>query len=186
MIKTAEELAPILTIHHLEDGQYAVRISDLRWRSLIVDLAKLLPDARSLILVTPASIKVLRVSDSTAVGGRPGAAVVAQPPRDAGTEAADPEENLDPEMLAAIKEQEGHEVPGEPGETAAPAVEPDSGMRVVRRRKPNGQFAGHSENCGRCRGTGQIRIIEANGEPGEAACGVCQGTGVIQRYGSRR
>jgi hypothetical protein len=188
-LKTAADLAAVLTIHAIDDGQYVLRISDLRWRPLVVAVSKLLSDAKSLIVVTPSDIKVLRVTGVAEVSGSGvPAARVATPQEDAGTNARDPEPELDAEMLEAIKDQEGQSIPmgSSVPPSEAPAVEADSGMRVVRRRKPNGQFAGHAETCGRCRGTGHIRIIEESGGAGEAPCGVCQGSGVIQRYGSRR
>jgi hypothetical protein len=185
-----------------------LRIGDLRWRPLVVGVSKLLDDARSLIVVTPSDIKVLRVSGSADSGGDP-RSEVARTAGDGGT-AAGPAPygadglapgsasgikeayseagiELDDETLAAIKAQEeGHPPLPSTAETVDNAeTVAEAGMRVVRRSKPNGR-AGHAETCGRCRGQGRIRIIEEGGAAGEAPCGVCQGSGVIQRYGSRR
>jgi hypothetical protein len=180
-MKTATDLPAVLTVHEASPGQYVLRIGDLRWRPLVVGVSKLLDDAKSLIVVTPGDIKVLRVSGTESESE--GTAVAS--PLNAGPAAADPDAQLDQETLAAIKEQEEHPpLSAEPDE-GAPVVKAEAGMRVVRRSKPNGR-AGHAEVCGRCRGEGSIRIIEEGGSPGQAPCGVCQGTGQITRYGARR
>lgn len=183
-MKTASELPAILTIHQLDDGEYLVRITDLAYRPLVVAVSKLLTDARQLVVITPADIKVLRVSGGS-VGPVSADGEVASRGGDA-EQVADPEvpmESLDAETQAAIREQEGHSLPGAP--PAEPTVSPESGMRVVRRQKPNGR-AGHPETCGRCRGDGTIRIIDETGGAGQAPCGVCQGSGVVIRYGAKR
>jgi len=200
-VKTADELAPLLTVHQTTPGQYVLRVSDLKWRDLTVGIAKLLPDAKSLVLITPLSIKVLRVGS---VANEASPAPVAKPERNAGN-SADPKADaiareyrdagieLDQETLDAIAAQEGHAPPGDPPpapslqdpEAAEAAEAAEAGMRVVRRTRSNGT-SGHPETCGRCRGAGTIRIIEEGGGAGEAPCAVCQGSGVIQRYGLRR
>lgn len=177
-MKSASEVPAILTIHQTSPGQYVVRVGDLRYRPLVVAVSKLLEDATSLIVITPADIKVLRVS-----GDSP-KAVVASPseePAGPGLLGEVPMESLDAETQAAIREQEQHSLPGQE------SVRPEEGMRVVRRRKPNGHSpAGHPETCGRCRGEGSIKIIDEGGNAGEAPCGVCKGSGVLTRYGSPR
>lgn len=180
-MKTATEIPAILTIHQLGPGQYMVRIDDMKYRPLAVAASKLLEDAQSLVVITPTSTKIIRSSGTSAGNGR-----VATPPREEGERALPPPdevplESLDQETQAAIREQEGHSLPGE---AEQPAVTPEAGMRVVRRKRVNGS-AGHPETCGRCRGAGKIRIIEQDGAAGEASCGVCQGAGVITRYGAR-
>jgi hypothetical protein len=192
MPKTATELAPILTVFETGPGEYALRISDLKWRPLVVEASKLLPDARLLTIVTPTSIKVLRVSGAADAPSRPvanpdgvTAAENAGPPPPADAALDGPAvEDLDAEMQAAIREQEGLAPPGDSPAVSAQAEEVP-GPRVVRRQRTNGR-AGHPETCGRCRGQGEIRIIEEGGAAGTAKCGVCQGSGVIQRYGARR
>lgn len=190
-MKTGSEVPAILTVHQTAPGQYVMRIGDLRYRPLLVAVSKLLEDASSLVVITPADIKVLRVSGNSA-NGLSAKATVASPSDAAGT--ADPQEtgtgevpleSLDAETQAAIRDQEQHSLPGSP--PAEPNVSPsESGMRVVR-RKPNGRpSAGHPETCGRCRGEGKIRIIDETGGAGEAPCGVCQGAGVVTRYGLPR
>ena len=183
-MKNASEVPAILTIHRTSPGQYIVRVGDLRYRPLVVAVSKLLEDATSLVVVTPADIKVIRVSGSS-VSEESRKGTVASPPSE--DEAAGPEvpvESLDAETQAAIREQEQHSLPGL-NEGSEPSVNPEPGMRVVR-RKSNGQFAGHSETCGRCHGAGHIAIMDESGGAGRAPCGVCQGSGVLTRYGSPR
>lgn len=190
-MKTGAEVPAILTVHQTSPGQYVMRIADLRYRPLLVAVSKLLEDASSLVVITPADIKVLRVSGNSA-SGLSAKATVASPsdaagagPQEMGTGTGEvPLESLDAETQAAIRDQEQHSLPGPQAE---PEVSrPAGGMQVVR-RKPNGRpSAGHPETCGRCRGEGKIRIIDEGGGPGEAPCGVCQGAGVVTRYGLPR
>lgn len=184
-MKSGSLVPAILTIYETSPGQYVVRVGDLNHRPLVIEVAKLLHDATSLVVVTPADIKVLKAGP-TLVASRTGdspAATTAQ----AETAGEIPMDSLDQETQAAIREQEQHALPGTSDSGVSDSgVQAEPGMRVVR-RKSNGQgAAGHPETCGRCRGEGKIRIIDETGGPGQAPCGVCQGTGVLQRYGSRR
>ena len=180
-MKTATELPPILTIHQTGTGNYVVRVGDLKWRPLVVAVSKLLDDASQLIVVTPNDIKVLKVDGGL---GEVPEQVPEQVP------ATDPD-GLDAETLAAIAEQEGHPLPGAESE---PEIAPNGGtvmgktaegMKVVRRKRSSAPVAGHYEPCGRCRGSGKIRIIQDGGTAGEVSCGVCQGSGVMRKYEAR-
>jgi len=179
-MKTGAEVPSILTIHQTGPGQYVLRVGDLKWRSLVVQVSKMLEDAKSLIVVTPADIKVLTVGNGVA-------ALPPSPNEDGEVDEAE----LDPELQAAIKAQEAQPIPGElqPSETPTEvevAADHPAQPKVVRRKRDPALKAGHGESCGRCRGTGKTSYISEGGGAGEAPCPVCRGTGEIIRYGSRR
>lgn len=179
-MKSAAPVPAILTVHQPAPGQYVIRVGDLKHRPLVVAVSKLLEDATSLIVVTPADIKVLKVSSN-------GASPVPVNPEPAAEPSVDVE--LDAETLAAIRAQEAHAVPNadqpeaEVGEVAAPVLEEPAPL--VRRRKPQSGTSGRSSQCGRCRGTGEVRSF-AGDKPITAKCPICQGEGTMIRYGDKR
>jgi len=144
-------------------GQYLLRIGDLKFRPLIVEVSKHLPGATSLIVVTPKDTKVFTVSSN---------GTVSEPE----PEPIESEPELDEETKEAIAQQEELPIPGE-----AEDIKP-----VRRRTRKSTEIAGHPEPCGRCSGSGQTRIILPDGKPSDTACPVCKGEGTIQRYGNRR
>lgn len=165
-MKSLTESPAILTVHAAADGQYILRTTDLNHRPLLIGVTKLLPDARSFVIVTPSDIKVFAVSDNgkeTNVG------------QDATNSTTG---IMDPDTEAAINTEEGRSLPGDSTEEVAPP-------RTVKRKKSD-SVAGHDEKCQRCAGTGRIQIILDGGAASDTACGICKGTGVMRRYGARR
>lgn len=183
-MKSLSESPAILTVHAGPAGQYILRVGDLRYRPLIVGVTRLLPDASSLVVITPSDIKVYAVA-----GNGVGPSVA----EDHATE-----EDADPELEAAIAQEEGRAIPGDLSDSSTPAPTPTSteaaevvgetpqGTKVVRRRKSPTPIAGHEESCQRCAGAGRIKILLDGGAASEAGCPICRGTGILRRYGSKR
>ena len=163
-MRSLTEQPALLSIHQGSPGQYILRVSDLRYRPLVVQVSKALEDAASLVVITPSDIKVYEVTrdeqPETVSGGE--------------TEAEGPA--MSDSELAAISAQEEIPVPGQVEETPP---------KAVRRRKPD-SVAGHDEPCMRCSGQGMIRIIPEGGSPSDSPCPICKGTGVMKRYGAKR
>jgi len=185
-MKSLSESPAILTVHAGTAGQFIIKVGDLRYRPLIVGVTKLLPDAESLIVITPSDIRVY------AVGGGNGSGPVADP-SDAGGASADSVDaaELDADTLAAIAKEEGRAMPGDAADVApASAVEvvgeTPQGTKVVRRKKSPVPIAGHEESCQRCAGLGRIKILLDGGSASETGCPICSGNGTIRRYGSKR
>lgn len=188
-MKTATDIPAILTIYQTGPGQYLLRTTDIKWKQLLLGTAKLLDDARTLTVVTPADTKFFMVGASTPVNGK---AEPEPPAPDAHEPIPESDIDLDPETLAAIQAQEDHAVPGQtaPGEEI-PGVgevvgETAQGTKVIRRKPRTVSTAGHPETCSRCRGAGKTRIILEGGQADEAPCPICHGVGSITRYGTRR
>jgi hypothetical protein len=189
-MKSLSESPAILTVHAGSPGQFVIRVGDLRYRPLIVGVTKLLPDAESLVIITPQDIKVYAVG---AAGGSNGSRPVADP-SDAGGAGSDSVESaeLDADTLAAIAKEEGRAMPGDaadvaPATAAAEVVgETPQGTKVVRRKKSPTPIAGHEEACQRCGGAGRIKILLDGGSASETGCPICRGEGTIRRYGSKR
>lgn len=168
-VKSIQEKPALLSVHEALDGQYIIRVNDMRYRSLVSDVAKLLTNARSVVLITPNDIKVFDVNGSSIVSG----SEVHRPDEE--------EPEVDAETIAEIAKQESIQTPNQEvvGETK-------QGTKVVRRKRNLDGGPGHDESCGRCRGSGQIQTLMDGGTPATATCPVCQGSGVMKRYGNRR
>ena len=181
MTSLAEQPA-VLSVHQTSPGAYIVRVSDLRYRPLVVAVRNALPDLASLVVVTPTDIKVF--AGTGEVAGPP--PVVNFPAEPEGPELSDEA------LQAAIAEQEGHALPNaEPAEPVLPAGqevvgETAQGTKVVRRRKSNTPSAGHDETCQRCRGGGKVQMLMDGGNAAETTCPICKGEGMIRRYGAKR
>ena len=177
-METATLIPDIITVARPLPGQYVIRVGDLKYRPIAVAISKMLDDASSLILVTPADTKVFKVSPNGATAPMP---VDASPDH----QMEESDAPLDAETLAAIKAQEGHALPNADPEEATEAapVEPEGPKVVRRKRSPSA--AGRSESCRRCSGSGEIRSI-VNDQPTTVPCPICQGQGTMIRYGDRR
>lgn len=95
----------------------------------------------------------------------------------------EPDEEVSPEVQAAIDKEESNSIPG-----AAEGIDPEEAgesTRVVKRKRP-AQVAGHDEACARCAGTGKAKVILDGGAGAETPCPICKGEGVMRRYGARR
>lgn len=62
-MKSLTESPAVLTVHEGSEGQYILRVSDLRHRPLVIQVTKLLEDARSFVIITPGDVKVFAVGD---------------------------------------------------------------------------------------------------------------------------
>jgi hypothetical protein len=179
MARSLTESPALLTLHSTGEGHYLVRVSDTKRRGLITGLCRLLDDATVITMVLPNDIKVFNVNGSSAP------AEADLPDADA-EDATDSPPITDPETLAAIAAEERKSLPNATDDAAAteepPAV---SAPRARRRAKPE-SVSGHPEPCGRCSGSGQIRMLLDGGQPGSTACPVCHGSGTLLRYGVRR
>jgi hypothetical protein len=178
-MKSLTESPALLTVHMGEQGQYILRVSDLRHRPLVIGVTRLLSDARSFVVITPSDIKVFAVGDN---GAGPTQVV-----EDATTTVAEP---FDAETQAVIDAEERRSIPG----TEQPATEAttsevvgetEQGTKVVRRKR-NAAVAGHDEQCQRCGGGGKIQLMMDGGKPAETVCPICVGSGTMKRYGARR
>lgn len=174
-MKSLTESPAVLTVHAGAAGQYILRIADLQYRPLLVSVSKLLPGARSLVVITPSDIKVFDVGVSND-----------NIENVADREMAGTDTVLDPETIAAIAAESERPLPNATTEDsdAEPAAEP-APVRTRRRPKPE-SVAGHDESCGRCRGAGKVAIALDNGSASETSCPICKGSGVMRRYGARR
>lgn len=168
-MKSLQENPPVLTVHR-NGGQYIIRVDDLSYRDLVVGLSKLLPEAESLVLVTPTSVKVFTLDGQ-------------ETPRRAVEEVSEPDTPDPMEEAMRIAQEEEHEVPGEPDKTVV--RETPQGTKVVRRKKVE-TIAGHEQACGRCGGTGNIQILLDGGVADTTGCPLCSGKGTIRRYGAKR
>jgi hypothetical protein len=180
MPRSLTESPALLTLHSTGEGHYLVRVSDTKRRGLITGLCRLLDDATVITMVLPNDIKVFTVNGN-------GAAPEVDVPADA-EDASDAPPVTDPETLAAIAAEERKSLPNATDDAAADEdVEPlvESRPRARRRAKPE-SVSGHPEPCGRCSGSGQIRMLLDGGQPGSTACPVCHGSGTLLRYGVRR
>ena len=194
-MKSLSESPAILTVHAGAAGQFIIRVGDLRYRPLIVGVTKLLPDASSLVVITPSDIKVYAVGEGTNdtrvnVGddihtGHSGDTV-------RNTMGDSYGGSIDAETQAAIAKEEGRAIPGDITDSPAPSTEPEvvgetpQGTKVVRRRKSPTPVAGHDEQCQRCGGAGRTKVLLDGGAAAETTCPICQGRGAITRYGNRR
>lgn len=160
------ERPPILTIHE-DSGDYILRLGDNRFRPLVVQLSKLLTDARRLIVVTPTDVKFFTGNGTAITHADSDAASDIDPA------AAPPAE--------VIAEQESHTLPSQ---EEAEAVPP----KLTRRRKPlqPTEKAGQMKNCQRCAGTGVIKTLMPDRSAAESGCPVCRGEGTMKRFGRQR
>ncbi len=177
--RSLTETPALLTVHSTSAGQYVIRIHDAALRPLVTGVAKLLPDASSLVLITPTDTKVFTLGN-----GQPSpASMVAESDNEMPPSAEGPPVT-DPETLAAIAREERSSVP------QAVTEEPESAdvemAPRTRRRKKQDSVSGHPEQCGRCRGSGRIQMLLEGGQSGDTACPVCHGEGTLLRYGVRR
>jgi len=191
-MKSLSESPAILTVHAGTAGQFIIKVGDLRYRPLIVGVTKLLPDAESLVIITPQDIKVYAVG---AVGGSNGAGADradGSSPSGDGVASGAATEELDAETMAAIAKEEGRAMPGDAADvapataTAEVVGETPQGTKVVRRKKSPVPIAGHEEACQRCAGLGRIKILLDGGSASETGCPICSGQGTIRRYGNKR
>jgi hypothetical protein len=175
-VKSLSESPAILTVHAGAAGQYIVRVGDLRYRPLIVGVTKLLPDASSLVVITPSDIKVYAVNGDGATR------------LDRTDVVEDDVSPLDPETLAAIAKEEGRAIPGDVTDSPDADIvgETSQGTKVVRRKKSPTPVAGHDEQCQRCGGEGQIQLLMDGGTPAATTCPICKGSGTMRRYGAKR
>jgi hypothetical protein len=165
-VKSLTESPAVLTVHEGTEGQYILRVADLRHRPLVIQVTKLLEDAQSFVIITPNDVKVFAVGSNGS----------------SGSAATDYESSvpIDAETQAAIDAQEEHSIPG--SEEEEPPAPP---ARTRKRAKP-ASVAGHDEQCGRCGGQGRVAIMLEGGAPSDAPCPICKGEGVVRRYGARR
>lgn len=166
------EKPPVLTVHE-DSGSYVIWTGDNRFRSLIPGLAKLLPKAERLIVITPSGTKFFT--------GDGAAASQSDATPDHSSVAASADDPLPPAEV--IAEQESHALPSQDEE---PLVE--SQPPKARRRKPLNSTpkAGRVEPCQRCAGKGTITTMMPNGTPAESGCPVCSGAGTMKRFGGMR
>lgn len=181
VMKSLTEQPAVLSVHQGSAGQYILRVTDLRYRPLVIGVTKLLPDASSFVVITPSDIKVF------AVGNGAGPTVTEVPDGDDTQQ----EVELDEETRAAIDAEEQRSVPGavetRDAEVGTAGAEPEPVAKATRRRKPStAPVAGHDEACGRCGGAGKTRVILDGGGGAETACPICKGTGTMRRYGAKR
>jgi hypothetical protein len=176
MPRSLTESPALLTLHSTGEGHYLVRVSDTKRRGLITGLCRLLDDATVITMVLPNDIKVFTVNGSSA----PAEADITASP-----DATDSPPVTDPETLAAIAAEERKSLPNATDDSAADAAPAESAPRTRRRAKPE-SVSGHPEPCGRCSGSGQIRMLLDGGQPGSTSCPVCHGSGTLLRYGVRR
>ena len=159
-MKSISERPPILTVHE-DSGDYILRVGDTKWRSLIVGVSKLLPDAKRLIVVTPGDVKffVMGGGDEADRGD------FSDGSGDAGS--GDSVVRSDVEA-----EQESHAVPNADLDAVAPSGgeivgETPQGTKVVRRKsRSRSETPGHDENCQRCGGTGKAKVLMEGGGGG--------------------
>lgn len=171
----ADQLPPVLTLHRIAPGSYALRLSDPSFNSLAAAISKLVPDMASLLLITPTEMLQFHL-------GREGRAPVPSAPHpaslpveSAAAPAAD-DPGYDPTLGA-----DALDLP--PAEPVSPA--PRSRKRApAPDRKSSAETAG--EPCGRCGGAGHVQVALENGGVSSGTCPVCQGNGSITRFGRRR
>jgi len=193
-VKSLSESPAILTVHAGTAGQFIIKVGDLRYRPLIVGVTKLLPDAESLVVITPSDIRVYAVGGSNGTGNVSGDSTGELGHIGTDSVGDDSSEALDAETLAAIAKEEGRAIPGDadatPSSAAAAAAEvvgeTPQGTKVVRRRKSPTPVAGHDEQCQRCNGSGKTKVLLDGGAAAETTCQICGGDGVMRRYGSKR
>lgn len=161
------ELPPVLTIHRTSEGSYALRLFDLADNFLAAGIAKIIPDLRTLLVITPTDMKVFEFNGN----GNRAVAEVEELPRT--------EVYSDPMAEAIALAEEEPSGPKIVGETA-------HGTKVVRRKKSPTPEAGHTETCARCQGRGKVGVLLDGGQSTEGTCPLCQGSGEIRRYGARR
>jgi hypothetical protein len=182
--KQVKQLAPLLTLFETASGCYSLRLSEVSKRAtfLSIEVAKLLPDARSLQVITPNDMKVFDLASERQEA-----------------EAADA-------SYKAFKEQElaqrnEADMPPNPFEETGPPMSMDQVVEIEAQedQKSNGQdkrfrspkprlgkMAGFDEPCQRCSGTGQVQTLMEGGRPATGTCPVCQGEKQIRRFGAKR
>jgi len=172
-MKSLTEQPAVLSVHEGTNGQYILRVADVRHRPLVIGVTKLLTDATSFVLITPSDIKVFNVVGGNGTGP---------------TEIADaiPETTdvVDAETQAAIDAIDAGADPGAPPASEIVGETPQQ-TKVVRRKRP-APVAGHDEQCQRCSGAGKIEVLMDGGKPAETTCPICRGEGIMRRYGARR
>jgi hypothetical protein len=205
MSKTAEQLAPILTLHKMPGGVYVMRIFDDRNAAIGAKVTQALTDAQGFILVGEKETRVFSVSG--APGGIPVRAPGASPARrlvnetGAALPAGEGPEMSD-EQLARMQ-AEMHDVqparpqveppdpmeaamaladkatPTERGEepTLSPEPQTEESTPTARRTRKKADPAPPNATCSRCQGSGQTQQ--------GGTCPVCKGEGAIRRYGRR-
>jgi hypothetical protein len=173
MPRSLTESPALLTLHSTGSGHYLVRVSDTKRRGLITGLCRLLDDATVITMVLPNDIKVFTVNGN-------GAAPEVDVPAD-----ADAPPITDPETLAAIAAEERKSLPNAADDPVTEEVVAEPAPRTRRRQKPQ-SVSGHPEPCGRCSGSGQIKMLLDGGQSGSTSCPVCHGSGTLLRYGVRR
>lgn len=176
-MKSLTESPAVLTVHAGAEGQYILRIADLQYRPLLVSVSKMLPGARSLVVITPSDIKVFSVG-----GSNDNVETSGDDLRTTSGDVDSADVALDAKTLAAIEAENERPLPNATVEEEEPEPSP---ARTRRRPKPE-SVAGHDEPCGRCRGVGMVAIALDNGAPSETVCPICKGTKVMRRYGARR
>ena len=176
-MKSLTESPAVLTVHAGAAGQFILRIADLQYRPLLVSVSKLLPGARSLVVITPSDIKVFDVGGANDNVETSGGNL-----RTAAGDVDSADVALDQETLAAIEAENERPLPN----SVVDDVEPEPAPARTRRRPKPESVAGHDEPCGRCRGAGMVAIALDNGAPSETVCPICKGTKVMRRYGARR
>jgi hypothetical protein len=179
MPRSLTESPALLTLHSTGEGHYLIRVSDTKRRGLITGLCRLLDDATVITMVLPNDIKVFNVNGSSAPAEADIASDAASP------DAADAPPATDPETLAAIAAEERKSLPNATEDAAVEEPPAEPAPRTRRRAKPE-SVSGHPEPCGRCSGSGQIRMLLDGGQAGSTACPVCHGSGTLLRYGVRR
>src|SRR6266576_2959180 len=97
-MKSLTESPALLTVHAGSPGQYIVRVVDLRNRSLVAGVIKLLADGESFVVVTPTDTKVFTSANGDGTNIHTNKVPIA--------------EDLDPETQAAIAAEEQRSVPG--------------------------------------------------------------------------
>src|ERR1700689_1728594 len=169
-MKSLSESPAILTVHAGAAGQFIIRVGDLRYRPLIVGVTKPLPDASSLVVITPSDIKVYAVGGESDRPDSDNSSGSVFHTSDGGEAVV---ETLDPETQAAIAREEGRAIPGDIIDSPAPSTEPEvlgetpQGTKVVRRRKSPTPVAGHDEQGQRCGGSGQTKVLLDGGAAAE-------------------
>jgi hypothetical protein len=166
-VKSISERPPILTVHE-DSGDYILRVGDTRYRSLVVGVSKLLPDARRLIVVTPGDVKFFLMGEENA-----------DHVRSISVSGGIPDSEIFDESV--IAEQESHAIPNAEPEAAEP-------LKRTRKRKPLNPDVqvGRDENCQRCGGTGEAKVLMPDNSTATSPCPICKGAGTIRRYGARR
>jgi hypothetical protein len=181
--KSVKQLSPLLTLFETAPGSYSLRLSEVSKRAtfLSIEVAKLLPDAKSLQVITPNDMKVFDLAAERTEAEKADAdykdfkerELAQRNESDMPPNPFEMPQPMDMEKVVEIAEQEDQRVNGE--------------EKRFRKPRPKAQpTAGFDEPCQRCQGSGMIQTLMEGGRPAQGVCPVCQGEKVVRRFGARR